>query len=99
MKALPAVLLVILFVGLSASAEASRTMGEYPFCDTEEAYEEALRAIIKNDVKWFKSLPCAITRPGMKIERLEGWFGRCKARLWAMGTSSIVWTPCKNIGQ
>lgn len=94
---------LILAVFIAASpAFGATTTGGHPACFSEEAFDEALTALTRNDEEWWQQLVasqlCFVPKSGVRVQRLDGIMGTCKLRLFAPDGSGsvVVWTPCEN---
>lgn len=77
------------------------TAGGYPACVTEEAFDEAVKALVARDEQWFSSIDgCVITRGGLKLVILDHGWGTSKVKLFTNdGEAITVWTNTENIKQ
>lgn len=84
---------------VAASAEQYVTSGDYVACISEDAYDEATKALAARDQQWFKSIRgCVITNPGLKLTIVDRGFSTSKVRIFTPdGNSMVLWTPSENI--
>lgn len=76
------------------------TKGGYPACVTEDAFKEAISALIERDAAWFEQIPgCIITKEGIKMTIVDRGFARSKVRLHPPGGQRpiVMWTNSENI--
>ena len=93
----------VLFLLFFASPVSAGTLnGGYPVCFSKQSYDEAVKALTRNDEDWWNQLQnsgeCFIAKAGAKVQRIEGVVGTCKLRMFTPdgSSSAIVWTPCEN---
>jgi|PlaIllAssembly_1097288.scaffolds.fasta_scaffold602034_2 hypothetical protein len=77
-------------------------IGGYPVCFSEQAFDEPVKALTRNDEGWWNQLrqsgQCFIAKGGAPVQRVSGTIGTCKVRMFTpVGKSSaLVWTVCEN---
>ena len=93
---------LVLLLAVTPKLEAARyvTEGGYPACLTEEAFEEAIQAIVANDTDWLLAIDeCVITKPGLKLTLVDYGLGRSQIRIHLLeGRRPILmWTNSENL--
>jgi hypothetical protein len=87
-----AALLAILPV--AANAYEQTLPQQSMLCGSQDAIDEALQAVSRNDAKWALSIPlCRVTSQPLKAQRIACEGQTCKIRFWAPdGQSAIGYT-------
>lgn len=95
--ATPALIALSFFVITPSHAGEGVADPEQPFCKTADSFVEYVKAMLKEDEKWMKSVPnCALLRGGTKLVIIEPAPGTtpvgpiAKARVFAPNGMSIV---------
>ena len=93
----------ILFLLVTATAQAATLKGGPVACLTEDLFDQAIQAVVSKDERAFKYLldnGCIITKAGVPVSVLDrGLFsGKVKVRAYFGGNKTFVlWTTVENI--
>lgn len=92
--------LFLALFGASLGAEGGSLKGGEVICISEDAYDEAVTALVREDEQWWNHLvsskQCVVSKPGIRAQHLDGWLGVCKLKVFLGNQAADIWTACEN---
>ncbi len=101
MKQRRILLILVLLIGLSGSANAATLTGGYFACFREQDFDELMEMVGRNDKRGVdylvKSGRCFIPKEGIRISVLKSSWGIVKVRAYVGDRAVVLWTVSESV--